>query len=209
MNVVFDFGIVLFSWQPEEVVAEVFHEFVTPERSAGQLRDALFGRHFDQPEWLAFDGGSIEPAACAQRMADRTQLPLELVVRLIDLVPERLLPNKPMLELMESLRADGHTLYFLSNMPVPYARILEARHTFVRAFTDGVFSGDVKLVKPNPAIFRTLFERTGIEPGQSVFIDDHLPNVEASRALGMAAVHYENASDTAAALAQIFENQAA
>jgi putative hydrolase of the HAD superfamily len=214
MNVVFDFGGVLFSWQPDAVVAEVFHDFLTPERESREtdesresrkLRELLVGEHFDQPEWLAFDGGLITEAALAQHMAARTGLPQSLISRFIDIVPDRLLPNPPLVALLDTLREQGHALYFLSNMPAPYARILEERHAFVRSFSGGVFSGDAKVVKPQAAIFNLLFERTGIEPSKSVFVDDHLPNVEASRELGMRAVHYQNASDTIAELTQLLQ----
>ena len=80
-------------------------------------------------------------------------------------------------------------LYFLSNMPAPHARALEARYPFMRWFDGGIFSGDVQLLKPQPEIYQLLAERHALAPGRTVFIDDTLVNVEAARSLGWHAIH--------------------
>ena len=60
----------------------------------------------------------------------------------------------------------GRPLYFLSNMPEPYALHLESTHEFFSRFTDGVFSSRVKLIKPEPEIFEVATKRFDIEPSQ-------------------------------------------
>jgi FMN phosphatase YigB (HAD superfamily) len=45
-------------------------------------------------------------------------------------------------------------------------------------------------MKPDPAIYRLLCERYSVTPGQCVFIDDSLPNVEGARRIGMHALHF-------------------
>jgi FMN phosphatase YigB (HAD superfamily) len=44
--------------------------------------------------------------------------------------------------------------------------------------------------KPERGIYELTCSRMGIEPGEAVFIDDNLDNVEAARAYGMEAVHF-------------------
>ena len=80
-------------------------------------------------------------------------------------------------------------LYYLSNMPVPYARALEKRALFLPWFEGGIFSGDVQLLKPQREIYALLSERFGLEGRNTIFIDDSLPNVEAARAFGWHAIH--------------------
>lgn len=46
-------------------------------------------------------------------------------------------------------------------------------------------SGEVKLLKPDPAIFRLSLERFGLEPRNVLFVDDRLINIEAAAAMGM------------------------
>jgi putative hydrolase of the HAD superfamily len=80
-------------------------------------------------------------------------------------------------------------LFFLSNMPEPFARSIEQRHDFLRLFDGGVFSGDVKLGKPDPAIYTLLADRYGLDAKRTWFVDDNRANVEAASALGWQALH--------------------
>ena len=43
--------------------------------------------------------------------------------------------------------------------------------------------------KPDPRIFRKVVQVTGINPSESVFIDDSRQNVEAAKSIGLAGVH--------------------
>lgn len=57
-------------------------------------------------------------------------------------------------------------------------------------FDDIVVSAEVRIAKPDPAIYRLAAERLGLEPEECVFVDDLLPNVEAARSVGMNGVHF-------------------
>ena len=85
-------------------------------------------------------------------------------------------------------------LYYLSNMPEPYARVLEQRHDFLQWFDGGMFSADVKMIKPQPDIFALLQSRYALAPAHTVFIDDLPANVDAARTHGWHAIHFESAS---------------
>jgi HAD superfamily hydrolase (TIGR01509 family) len=54
-----------------------------------------------------------------------------------------------------------------------------------------IVSYEVKLLKPEPAIYFLALQRAGAKAEECVFIDDMAVNVEAARALGIASVHYE------------------
>ena len=51
------------------------------------------------------------------------------------------------------------------------------------------------MVKPDAGIYEILFKRVGRQPDELLFIDDSLPNVRASEALGMKAIHYRPGVD--------------
>jgi putative hydrolase of the HAD superfamily len=103
-------------------------------------------------------------------------------------------------EVLQALRAAGHRLYFLSNMPVPYAAHLERVNPFLADFHDGIFSGRVGLMKPHAPIYELAEHRFELDPPRTVFIDDHAGNVEAAQARGWRAVHFTGASACRAAL---------
>ena len=62
----------------------------------------------------------------------------------------------------------------------------------VGLFRQGVFSAHVKMIKPDPAIFEHAAQTFGIEPAQTLFIDDLEPNVGAARAAGWQAVQFKS-----------------
>ena len=195
MNIVFDFGAVVFSWRPDDIVRGIF-----PERAAtaGAAR-TLAGEIFHHEDWHNFDRGTIEQAAVIERTAHRLGLPHEAVHALVQSIPQHLTPIPGTVDLLARLRDRREKqgdirLYFLSNMPAPYARILEQRHPFLQWFDGGMFSADVKAAKPQPDIFRMLESRYDLLPARTVFIDDLLANVEAARSHGWHAIHFESAT---------------
>jgi putative hydrolase of the HAD superfamily len=198
MNVVFDFGGVVFRWQPHEFMARLL-----PHRATGEAAIAALVTEFFQGfngDWGDFDRGLVDEVRLAQRIAWRTGITLADVQKIIDAVPTELQPVEPMVRLMERLRERGHRLFFLSNMPAPYAQHLEDTHAFMRWFEGGVFSSRVQLVKPDPAIFHEAARRFAATPNELLFIDDFALNVKAARALGWQAVHFLSAEQVEADL---------
>ncbi|QBK04679.1 HAD family phosphatase [Hylemonella gracilis] len=192
MNIVFDFGAVLFTWQPAELVRRHFpHLTPTPQAAEALARDL-----FHHEDWQGFDRGAHALDEAVERISARLALPGDALHAFLAPIGERLAPIDATVALLARLRAQrecdpagGLRLYFLSNMPAPYARVLERRHDFIGWFDGGIFSGDVQLAKPQPEIYRLLESRYGLEPARTVFIDDMQANVEAARNLGWQAVH--------------------
>jgi HAD superfamily hydrolase (TIGR01509 family) len=63
-----------------------------------------------------------------------------------------------------------------------------------------VYSHEVGLAKPDPAIYELTTTRLGVRPGEIVFLDDVPANVDAARAAGWYAVLHE---DTERSIAEI------
>lgn len=59
-----------------------------------------------------------------------------------------------------------------------------------------VMSNEVGMTKPDAAIYLLALELLDLPPQQTLFIDDLEANVEAARALGMAAVHHTDWAET-------------
>ena len=60
-------------------------------------------------------------------------------------------------------------------------------------FDDIVLSGGVGIAKPDPAIYRLVCGRNGIEPSEAVFLDDSPINVAGAHAVGMSAFLFTTA----------------
>jgi HAD superfamily hydrolase (TIGR01509 family) len=52
------------------------------------------------------------------------------------------------------------------------------------------FSGDVLLIKPEPAIYEHMLRGLGVTASEAMFLDDREVNVEAARALGINAIRF-------------------
>lgn len=191
MNVVFDLAGVLFEWQPSELVARVLPARVSSPASTLRLVDGIFQGYGG--DWADFDRGTIEAMPLARRISQRTGLEVEEALAVIDAVPAALQPIDETVQLLKRLHAASHPLFFLSNMPEPYAQHLESTHDFLRLFRRGLFSTRVQMIKPEPRIFEHAVDTFDIDPAQTLFIDDVLANVVAARAAGWHALHFRGA----------------
>ena len=198
MNIVFDFGGVLFRWQPHEFMPRLLPHRATSEAAAAALVEDFFQGYGG--DWGDFDRGLCDEARTAQRIAWRTGMDIGDVQKVIDAIPDelQLLPHTPVW--LSKLREGGHRLFFLSNMPRSYAAHLESTHPLDEWFEDGLFSSRIGMLKPEPAIFHEAARHFGIVPRESVFIDDFALNVKASRALGWDGIHFLSAEQCKAAL---------
>ncbi len=188
MNIVFDFGAVLVNWRPHDVVRKHFPKIAHSQETAAQLATSLFA-HAD---WHAFDAGRVSAQEISQQTADRVHLDVSAVQHMVGDIEDHIQPIASSVQLLESLHAQraahGHKIYFLSNMPVPYARGLE-RHAFMRCFDGGIWSGDVGLIKPQPEIFELLESNFGLKNQPILFIDDHADNIAAAQQVGWQTIH--------------------
>ena len=200
MHFVFDFGRVLFNWQPEALLRQTLPARVLDQASAAHWVAQVFQSYGG--DWGEFDRGTVEPTDLVQRISQRTGLAPAEVQAVVDAVPASLTPIPASVDLLRRLRQPGRPMFYLSNMPAPYADHLEREHDFVRAFSDGVFSARVQLIKPEAAIFEVSARRFGVAPAELVFLDDHPANVAAARAAGWQALLFSDAAQAEADLRQ-------
>ena len=204
MNLVFDFGAVLFRWQPELLLQAVFPERALDIPAARALAHTLF----HHPDWQNFDRGVITEHELIARTSSRLDLAPAAVADLLQGIEAHLTPVPPTIALLEQLRQRQRDhadlrLYYLSNMPIRFARLLERRHDLAGWFEGGVFSGDVHTAKPEPAIYRLLQQRYDLEPAQTVFIDDLPANVDVAQTLGWRGIRFESAAQLEADLSSV------
>jgi HAD superfamily hydrolase (TIGR01509 family) len=183
-NVVFDVGQVLLEWNPAAVIAKLH-----PDPAAQAV---IRQQMFEHADWHEFDRGGLSYDAAIEHFARTTGRSTEETRALIDATRESLAPIPGTIRLVEDLARAGVHLYLLSNMPASTFDYLVQRHTFFAHFKYLVISGQILLIKPDPAIFEHLVAKTGIVPAESVFIDDMPKNVGAARACGFAAIQFRD-----------------
>jgi putative hydrolase of the HAD superfamily len=175
MAIIFDLGRVVVSWDPVAIVRSV---------RGPDDAEALAERLFNHPDWLEVDRGTLSLHTMARQAQGRTGLPAAQNLAILQAVPASLLPDPAMLTLIETLHGAGHTLYALSNMGHASIDWLE-QHAFWRFFSGKVVSARVRMMKPEPDIYRYLLVSFDLKAEECLFIDDSPANVAAAQALGI------------------------
>ena len=93
---------------------------------------------------------------------------------------------------IKELKSRGYKVLYLSNYATNTMNAAPHVLDFIPYMDGGVFSCDIKAVKPDPVIYQTICEKYDLVPEECVFLDDFVDNVEAARAFGMNAIHFES-----------------
>ena len=188
-DVIFDLGGVVFRWQPLLLLQQLFADRVPDEKTAQHWAEQIFQGFLPGSDWAEFDLGHIEPEPLAQRIAQRTQFDVRDIGHLISSIPPHLIPIEGTVRLIEKLKQAGHRIYFLSNMPRPYAEHLTKTNAFFEHFVDGIFSAHVHEIKPKSSIFEIAQNRWALN-NDVVFIDDVQKNIEAAVDFGWQGIQF-------------------
>ncbi len=182
--VIFDMGGILLDFPTLELTAAWSG---TPE-DARLLDQAIF----KSPEWVALDRGAATEDQVLS--AARERLPRSLhaaAAQVIEHWDEFLFPKPEMNALARELDTLGVPLYLLSNTSARFYRFRDKIEVWP-LLRGALLSFEEKLLKPDPELYRRLFSRFGLSPGDCFFIDDLHLNVEAARWCGMEAFRYQN-----------------
>ena len=106
-------------------------------------------------------------------------------------------------EVLDELHAAGVRLLALTNWSAELYPHASERFPFLERFEAIVVSGEERLAKPDPALYRVLLERHGVAAARSVFVDDREVNVEAATAEGMTGVLFTDPATLRADLVRL------
>jgi len=191
-SVIFDFGGVLLRWRPEQII----REFYTDEVLRAALRSAVF----QHPDWSEMDRGTLSEAVAVERFAARMGRPPEEIRALFEHARNSLTPIDDSFAIANTLARRGIRLFALSNMPAATFAYLRNRYDCWDVFEGIVISGEVGMIKPEPHIFHHITRRYELVPARTVFVDDHLPNIESGSRLGFRTIHFSTPQQCAAEL---------
>lgn len=182
MNVVFDIGNVLVLWEPRALYRKIF---------AREDEVEWFVSNVCNHDWnLEQDRGRSFAEAVKEATARFPQHADAIAAYDLRWHETVLGPIDGTVAILEELRARGTPLYAITNFNQDKFRETLQRFPFLSAFRDIVVSGDERLLKPDPAIYRVLLARNGLDAADCVFIDDSEKNVRGAEAVGMKAIHF-------------------
>jgi 2-haloacid dehalogenase len=180
LNVIFDLGGVLIDWDPRHLYRRMF--------AGDEAAMERFLAEICTPDWnLAFDAGRPWEEGIAELVArhphERERIEayracwLEMIGG----------PIAGTVALLEELDGQGVPLWALTNWSSETFALVrpDPAYGFLDRFRAIFVSGELRLVKPDPAIFRHVLDAIGVPAGRCVFIDDSARNVEAAAGLGL------------------------
>jgi len=90
-----------------------------------------------------------------------------------------------MLDWLVRLHQTSIKTALLSNMPLDLAAHVRANCRWMDNFTFKTLSAEVRLIKPEPAIYEHTLRGLGVAAKEALFVDDREPNLQAAQALGI------------------------
>jgi len=107
---------------------------------------------------------------------------------------------------IRSLQSNYKTA-LLSNAWSGTRNVLTKSKPCIDAFHYSVFSSEVGLAKPNPAIYRYILSMCDVQPFEAIFVDDAIENVEAANLLGIHGINFKNTDQTITAIDALLKEQ--
>lgn len=97
-----------------------------------------------------------------------------------------------MLNLLSELSASGFEMYLMSNHGREWADSIENEFKLNNLFTKLYWSFELGMVKPSEEIFKYFLKDRSLNPGNVIFIDDSVENVDVAIKLGINGIVFES-----------------
>lgn len=182
--VIFDLGQVVLRWVPERAFEQVM-----PAADVPAFMERVGFREWNQANDLRDDLGPGE-AEWVQRFPSDARWMQAYRPNFHHTVTE-MIPGTS--AIIAELQQAGRQVSALTNWSGEQFALTRPRWGILDRFSDIVVSGWEGIAKPDPRIFELALERSGLDPAQTVFVDDVAVNVAGAVALGMTGVQFTSA----------------
>ena len=188
-NMVFDIGNVLMDFRWKEYMRSLFGE---NEALIQTINQGIWHNGC----WAAMDKGEMDGAATlrsAVAFAPQYEKEIKLTLDRVALAFHKCGYAVPWLK---ELKRMGLNVYYLSNYSAFSIAANPDVLNFIPYMDGGVFSFEVKAVKPDPEIYRCLCDKYDLKPEECLFTDDVPANVKGAQACGFQGIVFEGYEKT-------------
>ncbi len=198
--VVFDFGGVLFDWNPQHL----YRKLIADDHERQWFLDTICTQ-----AWNTEQDAGRSLAEGTRSLIEQYPHHERLIQAYYDRWHEMLRgPLSEGVAILKALHQANMPLFGLTNWSAETFPYAQANYPFLQCFRDIVVSGKLKLIKPDAAIYRASLGQVrahlpDIQPAEVVFIDDVAGNIDAAVALGWHGIHHVSAERTAARLREL------
>lgn len=197
--ILFDYGgVIAAGGGSNELSERLAHNLEIPEEAAAKLifsgkwRDLLKGRVDEDEFWRDIELGFGKPIPQDKRHVFSTWQGMK--------------PQTKMLQLVKTLRTD-YSVGLISNMTPTTSQDIRNRGGY-SIFDFVILSNEVGFAKPDTEIYQLALKRLpGIEPGETVFIDDQERCLAPARELGMQTILAQNTAQIKSDLEKMLSRQ--
>lgn len=195
-SIIFDIGDVLFRWSPEtktSISSKTLHKILS------------------SPTWFDYERGKLSEGDCYARVGEEFSLEPEEIRLAFQQARDSLQANEEFIALIRELKAQSNgqlRVFAMSNISVPDYEVLRTKPADWAIFDEIFTSGAAGERKPNLGFYRQVLAATGVEPRQTIFVDDKLENVLSARSLGMHGIVFENPEPVRRALRNLIGSPA-
>ena len=187
-TVIFDLGNVLtdFDWPS-------FVKRVVPDETAAKVLDQAFWRN---ELWHEMDRGAFAEETVHRELIKNCPGYEEIAEEVYRRLGETVHRFPYAEDWIKELQQKGYQVLFLSNYSDYLIRLNPDAVGFTSLMDGGIFSYQVKLIKPDLAIYDRLRKTYDLDPSQCLFVDDKYINVVAAKEYGFHALRFISYEET-------------
>lgn len=173
-NVIFDMGNVMLRFDFDRLLGTFYK---------GEHYDFLKNRIFSN--WDLMDDGRMSHEEYKKAVTEGLSEPEKTAAEnVLEKWEEVIEPVPEMETFVKDLKSRGFKIFILSNIPMHFVE-RQSMFPVLKEFDGKVFSGEVKLMKPNKEIFDYLLDTYSLKPEECLFVDDTEINVKAAESYGI------------------------
>jgi len=184
LKFLFDLGNVFFDWNPKHFYKKIFLK-----------NDELnhFLSNICNDEWnILQDAG--RPIKDAEDILIKQHPAYEKEIKLYYKNHRKMIKSTYLesINLLYELKFLGYENYVLSNWSAETFIGIIKEYPFLNNFNDMIISGNEKICKPNPLIYKLAIKRFSLNPAKTIFIDDRIENINSAKKLNFETIHLTN-----------------
>lgn len=107
--------------------------------------------------------------------------------------------DNEVVQLIRNLK-DRYRLGLLSNTTTDELQPFLDKYDLVPLFDEIIISAEVKMIKPDPEIFKLMLECLKVLPSEAIFIDDNPNNIQGANAVGIKGILHKDFNSLVAQL---------
>ena len=183
-TIIFDIGSVLVSWHYKAFLRRLFDD----EKTCKVVAKCIF----ENPNYIDFDAGRYTKKQFLENCISFAPNYRKEITYAFSRIGECVKQYSFAHSWIEEYKKRGYRVLFLSNYS-DYVRGANMKALdFVSKFDGGIWSCDVKMIKPDINIYLKMINDFNLIPEQCLFIDDKISNLIPADKLGIKCVHYNS-----------------